>query len=293
MDAEGKSRIFGAFLVGVALVGGAYTLANFGAPRYAQPAAVAAVPPPPRVAVAVTDADNNGIEDWRDQYFTSNTTIKTTATSSTYEEPSTLTGQIGVEFIQGILENRIYGSDLDEQTINSTLARLEAETSDFLYDTQDVSIFTNWEPADIRNYANIMASAIITNDLDLEGELDILLAIITREETDRIAELEAIAGYYETLRDEALRTPVPAILAKQHLDLINTYHAMVIDIRAMTQVTVDPIRTLMRIRKHGDNSLGLQLALDNMYRALLPYANEFTVDDAGVIFNLFAIRQRI
>jgi hypothetical protein len=249
------------------------------------------------VALDVRDEDGNGVEDWRDQYFSNNTTIRSLGTTSTtYEPPSTLTGQIGTEFIQNIIENRIYGAPggSDEQLIASTIQELEAETSDFLYDTQDVSIITDWEEEDIRAYANVMGASITNNDLgNREGELEILRDILSRDQTERVRELEQIAVYYETVRDEAINTPVPAILAKEHLDLINTYHAVAIDISAMAQVTEDPIRSLMRVRKHSDNSLGLQLALDNMYRALVPYSSLFTTEDPAVVFALFINRQRI
>jgi hypothetical protein len=297
MDAESKQKILGAFVVGIAIVGGAYTVANFGEPRVSQQATVVAATPPARVAIDVVDADGNGVEDWRDDFFTTNNTVLAeNISTTTYTPPTTLTGQIGTEFIQSVLENRIYGAspEAQQQVINSTIEQLENETSDFVYDTQDISILTGWDAEDIRAYANVMGAAITTNSLEgVDNELDILQEVLTRDNTNGVVELEQIAGYYETLRDTAIATPVPVILAKEHLDLINTYHAMAIDITAMSQAAKDPIRTLLRVRKYRDNSLGLQLALDNMFNALLPYADSFSETDPALIFNLFAIRQRI
>ncbi len=89
------------------------------------------------------------------------------------------------------------------------------------------------------------------------------------------------------MRDGALAIPVPRPLLKEHLDLINTYEAVYQDIEAMTLSLEDPVVALLRIRRYAEDALGLRLALENMYDALSPYANQFSPTDSAQIFSLF------
>ncbi len=296
MKKESQRKILGAFVVGLALVAGAYTVANFTGPSYTQPASIIQPQAAPRSAIDVSDNDNNGIEDWREEFVTTEPVIVNETVSSEYVTPDTLTGRTGVAFFQDVLEARVYSQnpDIEKEVINSTITRLEEETSGLLYDATDISVITDWNENDIQNYANIMGGAIVSNNqTGLDNEIAILNAVLNRKETDRIKELEVLASYYKGLTKKAVATPVPAVFAKQHLDLINTYHAISLDIEAMTKALDDPIVALVRLRKYEDNSLGLRLALENMYLSLLPYRNLFGANDSALVFSLFAPKQRI
>lgn len=89
------------------------------------------------------------------------------------------------------------------------------------------------------------------------------------------------------MRDESLLVPVPKLLLKQHLDLINTYEAVYKDIYAMTYSLEDPAVALMRIKRYEDDVLGLGVALQNMYDSLQPYAGLFSVSDPALLFASF------
>lgn len=298
MDTESKRKILGAFIVGFALVGGAYTLSSIEAPgEIAQVAAVAQPTTAPRSAISVVDADGNGIEDWRDDFVTTKPLILPNSDTATeYTGPTTVTGAVGVDFIQGLLEARTLSQnpEAEQAVIDATVERLERETSGTLYDTFDIEIITDWDEEDVRNYANVMGNSIANNSVDgLESELVILRDILSRENYERVEELETIAGYYRLITSEALVTPVPVVFVKEHLDLINTYNAIAIDVQAMTDALEDPAVTLMRMRKYEDNVLGLELALGNMYKSLASFGGIFNANDAALVFSVFAPQQRI
>ena len=247
MKKESQRKILGAFVVGLALVAGAYTVANFTGPSYTQPASIIQPQAAPRSAIDVSDNDNNGIEDWREEFVTAEPVIINETVSGEYTTPDTLTGQTGVSFFENILQSRIYAQnpDASEQIINDTIASLEAETSGILYDLRDISVISNWNESDIRSYANVMGNSLTANSPEgLENELSILNGVLARGEVERISELEEIAAYYKTLTDRALATPVPGVLVKEHLDLINTYNALYLDIDATTQALEDPVVSL-------------------------------------------------
>lgn len=290
-------RILGATAVGLALVGAAYTLASFAAPApISQQANVNRAPEaPPRSAIAVTDADGNGIEDWRDEYITTEPIILTDATSTPYTPPETLTGQMGINFLQNVILAKGYGEfgrseeEVITDTAETVMSLAQDRHQDTLHDTPDITIMREWDDEDIRNYANTVAAILYRNSMpDMEGELFILHDILRNNNDDRVAELEQLAGVYAGYRDETLQVPVPAFLVKEHLDLINTYHALHYDIDAMTEVVSDPVVSMLRLKRYEDDARGLGLALQNMYLALEPHAELFTVEDPAAVFVAFS-----
>jgi len=293
MQGIASPRIIGACIVGCALVAGAYTLSNFGSTRFAakQTASVAAVETTPRVAIAVTDNNQNGIEDWRDEFVTNEPIVLATSTAP-YEPPDTLTGQMGVNFIEGYLRAKTYGpfGRSQEEVIENTVEVLATQTAHDLYDTPDITILNDWENEDVRTYANTLAQAIINNNQDqiTESELFILYDIVTNENLERIEELVALSETYRQMRDTSINIPVPAFLVKEHLDLINTYHAIHKDIEAMTLAINDPAFALMRLKRYEDDAAGLGYALENMYQALVPYASLVRPEDPALLFVVFS-----
>ena len=284
-------RVIGACVIGFGLVAGAYVLSNFGiTPIANQTAAVITNETTPRAAITVVDTDNNGIEDWRDTFVDTEPIIIEPSSTEPYEPPDTLTGQLGVNFIEGYLRSKTYGSfgrDTNE-LVSDTVEILATETAHSLYDTPDITILNTWEDADVLTYANTMALSITNNDVNnLDGELFILSAILEKDETERVSELQTIAQIYKNMRDDALATPVPRFLTKEHLDLINTYHALHKDIEAMSITLDDPAFGLMRLKRYEDDADGLNFALANMYVGLLPYASLVTAEDPALLFALF------
>ncbi len=283
-----NQKVLGAFLVGLGLVAASYTYVNFGKPRLTYPAyqqEVASV----RAALPVADSDNNGIEDWRDSFVTPEP-ILINQTNASYTPPTTVTGKLGIQLFEDFVRSKNYGpfGRSQEELVTDTVNQLARETEQVLYGLGDVSIMDTWTDADIKNYANVMGGSIMQNSkAGMDSELAILVDILGSENSNRTEELVVIAGFYKTMRDQALATPVPSIFTKEHLDLINVYEALYQDISAMQDSINDPAVALLRVRRYQDDALGLELALANMYQALDPYASLFSTTDAATIFGTF------
>lgn len=287
MERESKRKILGAFVVGFALVAGAYTLGSFGEPRFTQPAALSVAEAPPRIAITVTDNDNNGIEDWRDSFVTTEP-IVITEDKTSYEVPSTLTGRLGINFIENVVTNRATVGRTDTEIIAGTARQLEEETAVRGYDVPDVSILNTYNDTDIKNYFNSLAGIIERNSPEnSDFELSILYDITNRGKTERLPELQLISSSYKVIVEETLMVPVPAIFVKEHLDLLNTYQAIQADIQAMTMVLDDPVMSLLRVRRYEDDALGLNYALQNIFIAMQKYPSLFTQNDSALLFSNF------
>jgi hypothetical protein len=283
-------KILGSILIGFALVAGTYTVANFGKSRMEAPAAVIESQAPSRVAIAVTDKDTNGVEDWRDQLVPTTAAVITQATTS-YELPTTLTGQMSIELLQNYMQSKNNGpfGNSNTEVVDEAVQTLTNAVEQELYDTVDITILETWTDEDVKNYANAMAGAVLTNNVaGVDQELNILHDALVRGNIERIGELKTIADIYKRTLESSVDIPVPAHFVKYHLDLINSYSALHRDVDAMSQVTSDPALTLMRFKRYQDDTLGLRISLENMYLALSPYAGLFSSTDSAVFFSQFS-----
>ena len=271
-------KIVGSTVIGFALIAGAYTISNFGEPRRTfEPASVHSAISTERVAIEVVDSNNDGIEDWRDDFITTKTLFLDQATS-TYTPPTTLTGKTSINFMESLIRGRGYGpfGSSDEEIIQNTVDTLAETVKTKLYDTPDIILMKDWDTQDVVNYGNTVAATLINNsEKDHEFELEILQDIIVNNNLSRVEELKSLVEVYRGYRDDTLKIPVPELFVKEHLDLINTYQAILADIEAMVVVVEDPIVTLLHLKRYEDDATGLAYALQNMYLALEPYSEHF------------------
>lgn len=291
MQGQINPKIVGATIIGFALVAGAYTISSMREDKTIQQPAAVVASAPERVAIAVTDTNSNGIEDWRDEFVTAEPVILNEATS-TYTPPDTLTGRMSIGFMEDIIRSRNYGpfGATEDEVIQNTVDQLARETEAKLYDTPDIDLLTPWEDEDILNYANTMATIILNHNIsDTEGELLIFNEVLSANNFERLDEIEALATMYQNYRDDSLKVPVPAFLAKEHLDLINSYNALHEDIKAMTVVQADPAVTLLRLKRYQDDATGLGYSLQNMYTALEKFAYLITKpEEPATLFAIFS-----
>jgi hypothetical protein len=289
MFGEDNQKIVGACVIGLALVGGAYTIANFGK-RIEQPAIAVYSNAMPRTAVKTDDKDNNGIEDWRDVFTPEKVVILDRAASSTYSVPTTTTDLLGINLLQSLVSARAAGpfGKTKDQIVNDTANDLARLANDTILDVRDVSIIQNWNEVDVKNYANTMAGIVLNIDVKPKNnEAEILNDIVTRGNSARMGELKEIAVGYKTILDNSKTVPVPAPFVKPHLDLINSYNALAKDIAAMTLVDSDPAVTLVRLRRYSDDAMGLKLSMEEMNSSLKPYYHLFGNSDPATFFSEF------
>lgn len=283
-------KILGSILIGVAIVAGTYTIANFGKSRMSAPAAVIESQAPARVAIAVNDKDSNGVEDWRDQLIPETAAVITQASSS-YELPTTLTGQMSIEFLQNYVASKNNGpfGNTKEEVVGETIEKLSEASVQEIYDTPDISILETWTDEDVKNYANAMAGAVLVNNVEgVDQELNILQDALVRGNVERMGELKTIADIYKRTLDDSLAIPVPAHFVKYHLDLINSYSALYNDIEALSLAASDPALALIRFKRYQDDALALKLSLQNIYLALNPYSDLFSNSDSALFFSQFS-----
>lgn len=290
---QSKQKIVGAFVIGFAIVAGAYLANNFGQSSLTSPetqTATAVNEAPERVLIAVADQDSNGIEDWRDK-FVSSDKIVFNATDTDYKAPTTLTGQMSISFMQSIISAKGAGplGKSQEEVIKDTAAQIATFGSDKIIDIKDVIVTNDSSPESVRSYANAAADAVLANNAPgLRNELLILRDTLTSASPKDNKDLETISKVYLNTLNDTKSIPVPQILLKEHLDLLNVYNALHFDIAAMAKSQSDPMLTLVRVKRYEDDAKGLVLALNNLYAAIEPFASAFDKDDSAILFVSFS-----
>jgi len=288
----GNKKVTGAFLIGFALIAGSYVVSNFG--KNAEPITAniytATTPPAPRIFIPIVDSDQNGVEDWREDFVSETPLIIDESTSTVpYEMPTSLTDQVGIQLFKSILEAKTMGKVGPSQTeiVQKAADQLRKTVKDVIYGPNNVTTIPI-SPTAVRTYGNTMAQIILNNNQpDSENELTILDRAVKSEDPEELKKLIPLALMYKNLRDQSIVTPVPEPFLKQHLDLINTYQALYKNLSDMQLVFSDPVVALMRVKRYQDDAIGLSLALQNIYNVVLPYASVFEPNDPAVLFVVF------
>ncbi len=286
MDYLRNPKILGSFLIGFALVGGTYTLTNFGEPRLAPPAPGAAMveAAPVRTPIPIKDSDGDGVGDWRDQFITTPAITIDEDAISNYVPPTTLTGRLGVSLVEDMLRVKIGGpvAKTTEQILQENVAEIRSTAiTDDIYDIRDIRLGVDTSNDAIRTYGNALAEIVFRYNVHgLEGELDLLFNQVTSQgAVDNTRNLRALASMYKNYRDATLALVVPPQFARPHLDLINVYNALYLNIASMAEAEVDPLASLVRLRRYEEDVQGLGLALANIYDALRPHSAVFVAGD--------------
>ncbi len=293
-----NSRVTGAFLIGFAIVAGAYTINSLNKKVVESPTSADSVAnvsqAPERVAITVKDSDNDGIEDWQDEFLTAEP-IVLEKNQVEYTPPDTLTGKVGVNFMQSILTAKTRGQVglTNEQIITDTVNQIKSEgTKDKIYDIRDINITKDISETSIKNYGNAMADAINNNAIQkkIRSQMEIIEDItkngtVTEED---VSDLKILSDIYLGTFNDSLKIPVPSIFVKEHLDLMNVYNALYNDALGVSVVLDDPLLALIRIKRFNDDSKGMSIALENMYLALEKSSYIFTTNDSALLFLSFA-----
>jgi hypothetical protein len=292
-----NQKILGAFVVGFAMIAGAYIVSNFGKsstiPAVDEPIYALATENDARAYVSVSDTDDNGIEDWREEFVNEAPLIIDTKVTGPieYSAPTTLTDQVGIQLFQNVLQSKGRGSvgPNKDQVISNTAELLRnSAITDYVFKANQIQVIATNDQA-IRTYANTLGQILINNNVaNGEDELVIIDRALRTENAEELKKLEPLINMYKNLRDQTLATPVPVGFEKQHLDLVNVYQAMYSTLDGMKLAFGDPVVALLRVQRYQDDAKGLGIALQNMYSALVPHVHLFTEQDPASVFVAFS-----
>lgn len=243
---------------------------------------VVTAPAPERTHIVIKDSDEDGIPDWQEQFQQMKPVRVLKNASSTHASTSvnTLTGEIAVDLLTDVIKRKTrgpYGTSQESSLRNASEKIAEAGT-DTLYTESALTTSDNTTVEALRFYGNNIA-AIMTADLIPEGtrsELVIVGEAVEKDDEAMLQELDSIVSAYKTARDTMLTMTVPETMTKEHLLILNAYHALMVDTEAMQEAFTDPLYSMTRLKRYQDDVRGLEAGIVGLYRSL---------HDAGVRWN--------
>lgn len=265
---DSQKRIAGAFLVGAALVAGAFVLSKQTANTQTQ-GSVIATESPKREYVEIVDSNKDGVPDWQDALLNTEP-ISLLEASSTYQVPTTVTGKFAVGFFEDYVRSKTYGvfGDTQEELVTKSTQKLAEQAIDELFTEKDITIFPLNDTQTLKAYGNHIASIILAHPNNGDSEVVILQDSIRYDKPERLDDLAPIALAYTTMIKELLEAPVPEKYVHNHLNLINALNAVREDIRGMQKINTDAMYTLLRMKRYEDDVLGMSNAITNIFDTL-------------------------
>jgi hypothetical protein len=244
---------------------------------------------PERQYIATTDANGDGIEDWKNSIALSGFDPIATPTSSlalqtdeSYTAPTTFTGKFAQAFFTDYMEGKVSGADLKnkEQLIGNAVTAIEANTRSKIYTQKDIVVIPDSGQA-LHEYGNHVAEIILKNSINNENEAVILKRALDTNDKDVLKDLIPIRNVYEKMIAESLLVPTPASLAMSHAELLSAYESIRTDIAAMERVFDDPLLTMSRIKRYEDDASGLFLVFKKIGTTLISAGVSYEKDEPG------------
>jgi hypothetical protein len=268
MRVDAQKRIAVAFLVGATIVAGAFVIRSSKSTRDGA-GAITTNKSAERTFIETRDSNNDGVPDWQDEIIKEKPLVLPTG-SSTYKEPTTVTGKFAVQFFEDYMLSKTNGEfgDTKEELIAKATERLKQQAIDEIFTEKDITIFPDSDSKTLHDYGNRIANVILAHPNSGDSESIILQDYVRYQKPERLLELDPIALAYTTIVKDLLATPVPKTYIKEHLDLVNAVNAVKEDVRAMQQIEEDPMFTLIRLKRYEDDGRGLSNALSNLFNTL-------------------------
>ncbi len=291
-----QKRIAGALLAGAALIAATLviTAEKNTAPKAAQNVVVVDVAPQ-RKAIETVDKNQDGVPDWQEGLLaTQPLDLEDTTASSGYETPETLTEQFALEFFQDMVRADNYGAfgATDEELILSASNQISDAALDTLIEAADITVSDDTSVPALVTYGE--AVAVITARYpseNTENEAVILQNALREQNAAALEVLDSKITAYTNILADTKALPVPRSIQKEHLDLLNSYQAILSDITAMRNAFSDPMLALLRMKRYEDDVLGLTVSIINLYTSLLD--NDATWEPNSVVFTLINVGEEI
>lgn len=279
-------RIFGASLIGIALVLCAVVVNGYRGPRTPDPRVEAVIAPAPeREYIKVTDADDDGSADWKETLPPKSAWLEESEKAAMATGTDTHTKAVAIDLLTRMMESNMAEgfSASPEMIALESQADIAKLATDELFDESDIIVSDHVSEAALRAYGNRIAeiSAEHAVEKEVKNEIDILQAALEAQDPALLADLSLLSASYAGMVVSLQETAAPRGYEKEHLDLLNTLNAMAIDLDAMRQAYSDPLYALVRIRRYEEDVAGLYAAISNVYLKLHYAGIEWRDGDAA------------
>ncbi len=213
-----------------------------------------------------------------DLYSGSN--IASTATSS---EPTTATDRFSRDFFARYLSLKSSGQQLsvEEQTaiIDEMIA---SERRNLAVPALSLGDLTVSDSTTLKAYGNALGAISKARSGGAGvNQLAIITEAISSNDETKLALLRPIQQNYLLIISDLRKTPAPRSIIDAHLTLVNALVLIENGMRAMTDVTIDPLTAIARTQFYFDGIASFEVALDNLRSLFIRTGVTFSPSDDG------------
>ena len=130
---------------------------------------------------------------------------------------------------------------------------------------------------------------LATHSIKNENEAVILQRALAANDPKMLEALDPIYDVYAAAIAGALQMAVPTAMADEHINLLNAFEGVLLDIKAMRVAFDDPLFALARVRTYDEHAKSLFNAFAAIQNAFDTQGIVYTSDEPGVFFTLFDI----
>ncbi len=255
---------------------------------------VIALPAPDRTSLAVPDSDGDGIPDWQNELVKNiiasvSTTSALYDTNATYTPPTTFTGRFAEEFFKDYLVRKGSGETFEDPSalVENAVNSIEASTGASKHSRLDINLISDSE-TEVREYANALGAIILAHPTgSTANEAVIFSKALQEQNPGGLDALKPRKEAYEAILRETLLVPVPEPLISTHLDILNAYEAIILDIEAMELAFDDPLLALARLKKYPDDAEAFVRAFKELSSYVTSRGIVYTKDEPGAMLYIF------
>jgi len=285
-----QKRISGALLAGAALIAGALLVNSYADSNTTTTQdAVVVTAAPLRTAIKITDNNDDGVPDWQESLLVTSA-LDMASTTDGFKEPDTLTEKFALSFFQDMVRAENYGAfgDTQEELVLEASNTLAAQAVDVLFTTQDIRVSPDNSAEALSAYGEAVARiTTLYPDTSEENATVILARSLRTQSSTELAALDIKIEVYTNILQDTKELAVPNNLQREHLNVLNSYQAVLTDIQAMRTAFTDPMLALLRMKRYEDDNIGMAISLQNLYQKLVD--GGATWDTGSVVTPFLAI----
>jgi hypothetical protein len=285
-----QKRISGALLAGAALIAVALLVRSYAdTSTVTTQDAVVVTSVPQRTAIKITDKNDDGVPDWQESLLVTSA-LDMASTTNSFKEPETLTEKFALSFFQDMVRAENYGAfgDTPEELVLEASNTLAAQAVDVLLTTRDIIVSPDNSPEALSAYGEAVARiTTLYPDTSEENAAVILARALRNQSPTELTALDIKIDVYTNILQDTKELVVPNNFQREHLNVLNSYQAVLTDIQAMRTAFTDPMLTLLRMKRYEDDSIGMAISLQNLYQKLV--ADGATWDEDSVVTPFLAI----
>lgn len=194
--------------------------------------------------------------EWQKELGSVTADIKPALPSSESVSEQTTTDAVSTSLISNYLalkQNDQLNPESAQKLVDQSLEYIE-KTADPKIKASDLKIITDNGRQTIAEYGENLGLILKKNKSSgSENEIAIIEEIIKAQDPEKIDELQGAINTYEKIATDLKKMPVPQIFVKAHIDTVNGMLGIVLGLKEVQQVLIDPFRALngLRIYQEG------------------------------------------